>query len=511
MSFGFFIRGLTGLASKKQCIRMATNTGKELVNLMESTGRNLTKSDIDAVFKRTLPKGFAPKVITEREELIPYFIKTGHTQETAKAQAFHPCMGAGTIPNGNDKRVIFLPLIEEGKKPQGREVALYAHELEHALEMNHRLGNIFVRKIYAPLLRIIQAFNPKATELMNAQGLKSIDFEVNLQYANETLMGLEPKILNCGESIDEIIQFNGKSKEDYIKTTKEIIKKYADKDAKGSRNRTIFNLFKQKLNLEIPAYTVEGEIQKYALKLGEGETVAATGTAKIYEDTVKILKQEKKSYFKNLLRGKLSKPTVYQTDRDLFKLIDDVDDKKALKKYITGLRYQEKEAIFNILSKDPSKLKSYIDFTRTVHKNSNFSYRRHLNYLENISEELLKNPDIIKIAGIGDKYPEYANILEKIAESTPEKIAEFAKIAGEKTSGGTYKYRPLGVCLDHPKYETLKKIADTEILSTKEGVAITDLLYEIKRLEPSQIDSVYENALKGDIESILEILRNSIN
>ncbi len=34
---------------------------------------------------------------------------------------------------------------------------------------------------------------------------------------------------------------------------------------------------------------------------------------------------------------------------------------------------------------------------------------------------------------------------------------------------------------------------------------------EIKRLEPSQIDSVYENALKGDIESILEILRNSIN
>ena len=87
----------------------------------------------------------------------------------------------------------------------------------------------------------------------------------------------------------------------------------------------------------------------------------------------------------------------------------------------------------------------------------------------------------------------------------------FAKIAGEKTSGGIYKYRPLGGCLDHPKYETLKKIADTEILSTKEGVAITDLLYEIKRLEPSQIDSVYENALKGDIESILEILRNSIN
>ena len=101
MSLGFFIRGLTGLASKKQCVKMASKAGKELVDLMQSTGRNLSKADIDSVFERTLPKGFAPKVLTEREELIPYFIKSGHTQETAQMQAFHPNMAAGTIPNGS--------------------------------------------------------------------------------------------------------------------------------------------------------------------------------------------------------------------------------------------------------------------------------------------------------------------------------------------------------------------------------------------------------------------------
>ena len=502
MSFGFFIRGLTGLASRKQCIKMATNTGKELVDLMQSTGRNLTKADIDSVFERTLPKGFAPKIITEREELIPYFVKTGHTQETAKMQAFHPNMGAGTIPNGAGKRVVYLPLIQEGEKPLGREIALYAHELEHALEANHRIGKILSRKFNAPLIKILKKLKSGYLELINGIGLNSIKFECELQMANNTGMGYSPIVLNCADSIDELIRLNGKTRENQTEMVQNIIKKYADKNSKCSENSSILKLLRKRMELEIPAYTVEGEVQKYALNLQDGQIAAATGTARVYEDARKILKTERKTYIKNLLRGKLSKPTIYQTDKDLFNLFDNPADKELVKKYITGLNYQHKQNVFNVLSKNPDRLNTYIDFIKAVKQaGSRFSYRAHLGCLGNMSDDAMRNPDIIKIAGIGKDAPEYAYCLESIAKAKPERIAEFAQIAGEKTKDGCYKYTGLSVLLEHPKYETLKKFADIE---SKEGENIfANRLHIIKDFSNEKIDEFYNKAINSDTEILL--------
>lgn len=508
MSFGFFIRGLTGLASKKQCIKMATNTGKKLVDLMQTTGRNLTKSDIETVFSQTLPKGFAPKVLTERAEMIPYLIKQGMSKELATAYANHPNIGAATIMNGSNKSVLYLPLLKEGQIAQNREIPLYAHELEHSLEINHRFGQILFRKLSAPILKIIKKFKPKAIDIFGNIGMKFHDFESKIQMANNTSMSYAPRFLNCNAYKEDILRLNGMDENTYIRNFKEIIKQFADSSSNCSQNRKIYKLYRKKLKLEVSAYKTEGEVQRYVSQLKEDQTAAATGTSIIYEDTIRLLRKEKRNYLKNLFSGRLTKPTVYQTDKDLLNLMDEAADKEMLRNFVTGMNYQEKEAVFTALSKNPDKLASYIDFIKAVRNSeSNFS-RNHLACLENLSEEALGNPNIIKIAGIGNGFPEYAYCLEKISGAAPERIADFAKIAGVQSAGGLFKYNRLATCLDHPQYETLKKIASIETPSETRGALIGDALIDISKLEPEKIDEIYVMASKGKIDECFNMLEN---
>ena len=508
MSFGFFIRGLTGLASKKQCIKMATNTGKELVDLMQSTGRNLTKADIDSVFERTLPKGFAPKVLTEREDLIPYFIKQGMSEETARAYANHPNIGAATIFDGSKKSVLFLPLLEDGTTPLGREIALYSHELEHALEGSHRLKMVILRKFSETLRNILKKIKPNYLDDTGNIAMRFHNFEGDIQLANNTAMDYTPRFLDCNATKEGILQLNGMDENKYIAQFKDIIRHFADSSSKGSKNRLTFKTYIEKLKLEVSAYKTEGDVQAYASKIGEGQISAATGTSIIYKDTIKLLRKEKWNYIKNLFRGKLNKPTVYQTDKDLFNLFDNPADKELIKKYITGLNYQHKQNVFNVLSKNPDRLNTYVDFIKAVKQaGSRFSYRAHLCCLENMSDEAMKNPDIIKIAGIGKDVPEYAYCLENIAKAKPERIADFAQIAGEQSAGGIYKYHNLVNRLDHPEYETLKKIASIETPSSK-GLLIGDIIGDVSCLESAQIKEIYEVASRGEIDTAFKLFED---
>ena len=509
MSFGFFIRGLTGLASKKQCIKMATNTGKELVDLMQSTGRNLTKADIDSVFERTLPKGFAPKILTEREEMIPYFIKSGMSKETATIYAQQPYIGAATLSSEGNKAVVYLPLPQNGQKAGERAIPLFAHELEHALELNQRLGKKITRKVSALLTKILKKIKPEILDRAGNLSMRFHEFECQIQLANNTgSYHHTPRFLDCNATKDGILQLNGIDENKYITQFKDIIRHFADSSSKGSKNRSTFRTYIERLKLEVSAYKTEGDVQAYASKIGEGQISAATGTSIIYKDTIKLLRKEKWNYIKNLFRGKLNKPTVYQTDKDLFNLFDNPADKELMKKYITGLNYQHKQNVFNVLSKNPDRLNTYVDFIKAVKQaGSRFSYRAHLCCLENMSDEAMKNPDIIKIAGIGKDVPEYAYCLENIAKAKPERIADFAQIAGEQSAGGIYKYHNLVNRLDHPEYETLKKIASIETPSSK-GLLIGDIIGDVSCLESAQIKEIYEVASRGEIDTAFKMFED---
>ena len=153
-AIGFAITKLTsqfGLLSRKASIRLATETGKKLVDKTNQVGRALNKSEIEDVFVETLPKRCRPKILTEKAEVKEQFRKLGMSDEMAEIQMENAA--AGAIPNGMGKRSIYLPLQEmEAEIP-----SLSAHELEHALESNNTLnvnsdvefwGYLFFQKCY---------------------------------------------------------------------------------------------------------------------------------------------------------------------------------------------------------------------------------------------------------------------------------------------------------------------------------------------------------------------------
>ena len=52
---------------------------------------------------------------------------------------------------------------------------------------------------------------------------------------------------------------------------------------------------------------------------------------------------------------------------------------------------------------------------------------------------------------------------EALMQASPERLKEFAQIAGERTSDGLYKYKGIALAINHPRFDLIKKIADIEI------------------------------------------------
>lgn len=154
------------------------------------------------------------------------------------------------------------------------------------------------------------------------------------------------------------------------------------------------------LDMERPAYQVTGEVDRYAFNLQAGENSFHTGVTKGYEAAIDVVKQERRTYWKNKLFGKLKKPIKYTDDKDLLKYATSKEDKQIIANLIQGLNKLRKDDFLTVFSQYENQqnvavnIKQFIDKTTVKGKNIIF-YDPHLLIFKDI--KTLNNPHLIKI------------------------------------------------------------------------------------------------------------------
>ena len=216
-----------GLCSRKAAIRLATETGQKLVDKSVKLGRDLTTKEVETVFE-TLPKRLRPKIITSAEQGAKEW--SSRTKMTLKESEELIDNASGCVFMAGRKKSpmlinpVEIPLFNISSVDK---CALYAHELEHALEYNCRPIKILERKILEPLKLLIKN---KAEYYRDINKL-GINFQLSL--------------------------LSNKSK-----SYKQIVKEFAQNDKKKIK------ILKMFMDVELPAHTTGNNIEKYANKLG---------------------------------------------------------------------------------------------------------------------------------------------------------------------------------------------------------------------------------------------------
>ena len=487
-----------GLCTRKAAIRLATETGYKLVDESTRLGRNLTASEIEDVFAATLPKKLRPKILGSRNEIEKMLKDIGYSPERAHATAHNPLMIGGCIPAGSGKQPIF---VEMKKLDHLTNDSLLAHELEHALERNNRFKGIFARRIGYPLCSIKTLLNKNYIDnLVRLNGRVENLQEYGLQIKNKTFLTETNKALSCNSTTDGIIELNGLTKEQYFARLRSAIRNVANGETKGSHNNKTFKLIKGTLDMEIPAYTVGGRVQEYAYKLTEGQIGAQTGTSIVYKDALKLVKGERRLYLKNKLLGKLRKPSIYQSDKDLLRLANTKEDKILVRNMIKNMSADQKEGLFIALRQNPNALNNVKAFREATKVDGTYIYDECLSLIHNINPEMLKNSDFMKIAKILDHgRPAYVYELEQISKASPERIRQFAELADKripiKDGAEVLQYEFLAHCINSPQFDTLKKLINIKVGNRYPYIHLPNGMNKFMTAEQSEI------ALKNAIEA----------
>ena len=217
-----------GLCSRKAAIRLATETGQVLVDKSAKLGRDLTTSEVESIFKQTLPKRLRPKIITSAEQGAREW--SNRTKMTIQESEGLIDNAAGCVFMAGRKK---SPMLINPKEipffnpSTVDKCALYAHELEHALEYNCRPLWIIKRKFLEPL-KLLTKDKAKYHRDINNLGL---NFQLSLPQNNSN---------NYEQIIKELTH----------------------------GNKTKIKTLKQFMDIEIPAYTTGNNVEKYANSLG---------------------------------------------------------------------------------------------------------------------------------------------------------------------------------------------------------------------------------------------------
>ena len=500
MSFGKAITALTsrfGVVSQKACVRLATETGKKMVDECNRLGRTLNKQELENVFAQTLPKKLRPKILDSREEIVLQLEKLGFPRAQAQQLANNPNMAGGCVNNGTNKTTIFVD-------PRVQKIDTFcsfnAHELEHALELNNRLSGITNRKLFPfKMLTGKALFGKDVRDINYIVNKNKSNLEAAIQQQNGTFTTLTNKALNCDATRESVMAFNGLNETRYTVQLRSILRQFADGRRYGSMNNTTLKFFNQTMKREIPAYTVGGEVQHYALQLGKGQIATQTGTAIVYKDAQKIIKAERRLFLKNKLFGKLKKPSVYQSEKDLLRLAQSKEDKKLIKSLIKGMNIEQKEQLFAALKTNPNALNNIKLFREATMVNGKYIYDDNLKQIMNINPEILKNPDFLKIAKVttSDGYPIYAYQLEQFSKTKPQNLKKFAEIADTKImdcGDPIFLYDDLASMIEHPQFDKMKKLVDLEV----NGIyPYKNLPYGMRSLSAEQIDKALIEATQA--------------
>ena len=325
-SFGIAITNLTskfGLLSRKACIRLATETGEKVLARKGELGRNPNKEEIEQIFAEILPKACRPKVITEDSEVMECLKRTGFNEQQITEQlkaCDEAVMAAAIVGNGTGRMKLWMPFgrLEKFEGPlrdyiDTTQPAFIAHEMEHALEKNCRIKDIFKRKISKIYIKINKFFDKNYLEKVNQRQIGVHNFEGEMQECLSPIATLNEQTglfqLKCKPTVKDI--------SDYFKQTEGVSlafklrylmrKKYASGINTNSETRKRLKLMKYWMDMEHPAYEVTGKIERKIYGLKENEYAINEAVTAGYEAAIGVAKQERKFYWLNKILGFFAK------------------------------------------------------------------------------------------------------------------------------------------------------------------------------------------------------------
>jgi len=560
-TIGLAITALTskvGILSRKASIRLATETGEKVLARKGELGRNLNVEEIEQVFAEVLPKKCRPKIITTEAEVRECLKRDGLNEEQINAQisgCIKNHMAAAMVFNGTRKCPIFIPREGESWLPDALKSyletmapATVAHETEHALEKNCRVFDVFKRKTSGIRRFFGKLFDKNYIENLSNREVAVHNFEADIQQSLIPTANRNPETgvikMNCEPTIESISERLGG--ENFAEKLRQIMReKFASGVNKGSEQNKRLKLMSYWMDMERPAYEVTGKMEEKIYGLKDGENGISTGIAKGYEAARQIAKQERRTYWINRLLGRLKKPNVYVTDKDILRHASNKEDREILIQMIAGMEKEEKISLIRFLSSNQGQEKSIKNLHKFLEatKIDGKPLYTNLEYLEGISTETLINPDFIKIAKLSDASfcgtPAYKWALKDIAKCTPEQIREFAKIADtkevveprivelsaeesaqfkkilgisenpkktnaikaseEKPIEYSYRYNLLASYISNPHFNELKAFADIKVGNE---YPYADIVGGISRLSKERIKAILERAQKAAKEEI---------
>ena len=455
-----------GITTEKSSIRLATEAGKNLVDDVAARGGRINKTVIEQSFAKSLPKRLRPEILTKREEMIPYYVNTGYSEQQAR-QILKGNFFALCVPNGTKKSPIYIPIVESN---HGDLEAYTAHELEHALEKNNRISNKIRRKTSRAYFRIMSFFNKNFMQKLVKLTIFTDGIQNDLMAASKLgEIVHDGDVIYCPPIKGKLYKLAGIDKPEFISELEKILKKYVDCDSHGNLNTIIFNVLQSIFKSEISAYTVGGKVHEYAINM-KNRTSSQTARVYTYKDMLEVINKAKKTYLKKLFTNKLAPSNRYQTKSDLLMLAKGYKQKIFLSKIVKHLNEDQREWTYLYMKTSPK-------------------------YLENFMRAV-KDENIQSLRSLKDECgnPIYSFSGEALFQAPPEKIAEFAKIAEEKTADGLYKYQYAARGINHPRFDLIKKIADVEINGTHPYHNVSGIMY---LLSGEKVELAYKRILKA--------------
>ena len=362
-AIGFAITKLTsqfGLLSRKASIRLATQTGKKLVDKTNQVGRALNKTEIEEVFTGTLPRRCRPKLYTTADELFAESEKLSRNKEDIAECLISA--DALNIPSPMGRPKMFVPVDKLSKENICGDIA---HELEHGLEYNGFLLKSNLKVLFLFPRFLYSFIKSKGQIIENAKKMEKFAHDLESGIIND--IGL------------------GRTGKDSLRQT---VRNFLDpKNMETTEDSYIAALFL--FDKEIRAYKAGSAIEQY---IKSGTNLQQKERFEAYQKVQNILKEELKSFKNNKKSRILAKPLKYEYDKDFSRLLPDEEDRKFIMSLVQ--KPQDKERIYYMLTFNETNVGALRKFLSekglTIRKDVNIG-------ILGVNAEVLKRDNIMSI------------------------------------------------------------------------------------------------------------------
>lgn len=492
-----------GVVTRKQATDLATDVGKKLVDKSSKLGRDLQPWEIKSIFADSLPATFIPSFTTNPKVAAKYLAETQKCSPEDALKLLTQNARACVVPNIKGKNILYAPINPNNGLSNYSTIA---HEVEHYIEANsliERLKKAIIKPLLTAKQKLSRNFRKQIAEAQN----KSFAIQRKLQGKYNT--AIEYQKIKSGDDFaspetfairrmfrnsqtEGFQTFSQAPNETFFRATmrrniREVCNPKKEQILGGRTHKFLRNV----LDKEIPAYTAQANVENYIdskllqmmspaqqeeyIKRVCSSIPRAQGTAEIYEEASKLLRQERRIYRKNALLGRLIPEKFNGKDKNLLKLVSCAKDKKILRKLMQNCSVEQKEKLFYLLKYNP---------------------------------KILSNPDIVELLKIrGANNTDFIDMAGYISEKfSLNQIKKLLAIANETLPNGELKYPNLVYSMQLPTYPQIKKFAELKIGNKNPFIR---RLGDFKRLKSDELDELYAQvslAIKnnGNIDRIID-------